>query len=702
MKKRLPLIITAVFCLQLLQGQVTQINSNKSLQLTYQLTNNKAVYMSGTDKTLWVTDGTLGGTIQLSADIKFAKELGSTAFLNGKFIFAATTPATGTELFITDGTPAGTLLLSDINAGTASSNPGEGAMLNGILYFTADRLAEGRELWRTDGTPGGTAIVKDIVTGTGSSNYPNKFHLFSNGAYLLFMARTPASGVELWRSDGSNGGTVLLKDINTNAADSSGVESFFTLNSLVLFVANNFTNGFELWKTDGTPGGTVLVKDINPGITGSKASFYFGSIVFNNRAYFSADDGTNGEEIWGTNGTEAGTSLLKNIEPGAGSSVDFVVLAVITPAKFIFTSTNSTISRNQLWESDGTTAGTKLFKAFDGVDVPLTLPNFNSSPTGNQTLFQGNKFFFTASTAAQGNELWISDGVDGTPAHTQIVKDINPGSTDGIDASNGSYIYTSTTFFFPANNGTNGLELFKTDGTLAGTAMVADIVTIPAVGSDPTLSFSLVNGKVLFEANNGDDPINTDLYAVDGIFTPLPVSLVAFTVTLKSGDGMLSWVTLQELNSKNFTVQRSFDGQVFENIGTVTAMGNSATRRTYALVDAGIAGSGKSVVYYRLLATDIDGKSTLSPVITLKLNGGYKWTVKMINNPLQGNMKVLLSGITQNVQLSIVDMSGKKIYTTSRIAANGLVSIPVTNLPQGLYTLIAETNNERKTIRFVK
>ena len=88
----------------------------------------------------------------------------------------------------------------------------------------------------------------------------------------------------------------------------------------------------------------------------------------------------------------------------------------------------------------------------------------------------------------------------------------------------------------------------------------------------------------------------------------------------------LAWVTLQELNSKNFTVQRSFDGQVFENIGTVAAMGNSATRRTYALVDAGIAGSGKSVVYYRLLATDIDGKSTLSPVITLKLNGGYQWT----------------------------------------------------------------------------
>ena len=277
-------------------------------------------------------------------------------------------------------------------------------------------------------------------------------------------------------------------------------------------------------------------------------------------------------------------------------------------------------------------------------------------------------------TAAEGTELWISDGVDSTAAHTNIVEDINPGPGGITDTTSISYIYTSGALYFPANNGSMGPELWKSDGTEAGTDIVADIIT-GAVGSDPSVNFFLVNGKILFTANNGDSPALTDLYAVDGTFLPLPIKLRDFTVIAKSADAILNWHTSQELNSKDFTIQRSFDGLGFRNIGTVAASGTTSNAHAYSFIDPGIVNSGKNIIYYRLLITDKDGKSMLSPVITLKLKNTGKWNVRLLSNPVSDNVKLVLSGITQNVQLSIIDMSGKKLYSGSLSALNGQISI---------------------------
>ncbi|CAN5637887.1 hypothetical protein BH11BAC3_BH11BAC3_27120 [soil metagenome] len=704
MKKMLLVCVSVFIGTYCVQAQITQINSNRSLQADYPLSNNKSVYVSATDQTLWVTDGTLAGTIQLSNTIKFIDDIGSIVFLDGKLIFAGNTLAEGNELFITDGTPAGTKLLKDINPGIASSSPDyESALLNGYIYFTAERPAEGRELWRTDGTPGGTTLVKDIVTGPNSSNYPGKYHLFSNGSYLLLMAKTPSFGVELWRSDGTDAGTFLLKDINPHNDDSSSVQLFYKFNNLVLFRANTFAEGNETWKTDGIAGGTTILKDINPGSTSSSSLFSFPYyFTFNNHAYFSADDGTNGNEIWYTDGTMANTFILKNIEPLGGSSFDILPDAVIVGNKFIFPSTDLFGSRYQLWESDGTPGGTQLFKDFDGTDAPVLFIAYNiNSPTFAQQLFQGNKFLFMASTATQGNELWISDGVDGTVTHTHIVKEINPGIDDGIDPSNGSYIYTSAGLHFPANNGSQGLELWKSDGTAGGTNIVADLVTgMP--GSKPDVNFWLTNGKILFEANNGDDLFETDLYAVDGTFTPLPITLADFTVTQKSADAILQWHTLQEFNSRDFVIQRSFDGIRFENAGTVAAAGTSANSRAYSFTDVGVINNRINTIYYRLLSTDKDGKSAISPVIVLKLKNTGAWTIKLAANPVRGNIKVILAGIKAKVQLSIMDMTGKRIYSNSIPAVNGQISLPIDNVATGTYLLIAESDGEKRTLQFVK
>ena len=136
-----------------------------------------------------------------------------------------------------------------------------------LYILVRELLQKGRELWRTDGTGPGTTLVKDIVPGPDSSNREGNYHLTSSGTYLLFAANNAASGLELWKSDGTGAGTTLLKEINTgNAnADSSNPHNFYPLNGSFLFTATDATHGEELWTTDGTAGGTALVKDINPG-----------------------------------------------------------------------------------------------------------------------------------------------------------------------------------------------------------------------------------------------------------------------------------------------------------------------------------------------------------------------------------------------------------------------------------------------------
>jgi ELWxxDGT repeat protein len=710
MKKKVLITAWVAIVVITAQSQVTQINSNKSLQITFPLSNTKAIAVSAIDSSIWVTDGTLAGTFQISPTVKFE---GGGGLISGQFIFRGSSVATGSEIYKTDGTVGGTVLVSDIYPGAPGSNPADFSEMNGFIYFSAFTVAAGRELWRTNGTLAGTTLVKDIVPGNASSNQEHQYHIFSNGNYLLFAAGPAATGVELWKSDGTDAGTNLLTDINSGnaGADSSNPNSFYPYNNMVLFTAKNSFNGSEIWRTDGTFAGTFLLKDINPGTAGStdveifpgfSIPLFLGFHIFNNRAYFQASDGVNSGDVWVTNGTSTGTTLVKTIVSGTALSITVLADAVNLPGKFIFP-VSDLVGRSELWESDGTPGGTTLFKSFSPIapdDIPVILiPYFGDFLNGSfgQSLFQGNKFFFTGPTPSQGYELWLSDG---TAGGTALVKDIFPGVTSSLESTVPSYVYTTGALYFPANNGVNGQELWKSDGTNGGTTMVADIVT-GLLGSDPLLSGFIINGKIIFEADNGDSPTETDLYAVDGTFTPLPVSLADFTVAAVADDAVLNWHTLQELNSKDFTIQRSFDGGHFNDIGTVVALGNSSTRHGYTFTDAGIINSGQSILYYRLLSTDIDGKSAYSNVITLKLKN-TPWSVRLLTNPVVGDIRLATKGITGNVRFAINDLSGKSVYKSKLQTANGIVNIPASGLLHGLYVLVITNGAERKSIPFIK
>ena len=719
MKRSLLFCVAALLSILNIFGQVTQINNNKSLQVIYPLSSSKTIVISEIDSSIWVSDATLPGTVQISPTVKFEGEGG---VIGGSFIFRGSTTATGSEIYKTDGTPGGTVLVKDIVGGSTGSDPGDFAPFNGFIYFSASTAADGRELWRTDGTAGNTNLFKDIKPGVNGSNTIDNYNITSGPSYFLFAAQGATEGIELWKSDGSAAGTVLLKDINTGnaGADSSNPREFYYYNSMFLFLAADATHGEEIWKTDGTPGGTSLVKDINTGTTSSTVYNYspvpgfnfpypifFGFHTFNNKVYFNATDGASVGEIWSSDGTAGNTTLLKDIVPGAFDPLNpiptiFVIVAVNLPTKFIF-GVSDHASQNELWESDGTPGGTKVFKSFtpvDPTDFPFVFVPYSinySSMSISQQLFMGSKFFFVASTSTQGYELWISDG---TVAGTNIVKDINPGAASAIDPSNSiSYLYTNTNLFFAATDATHGNELWKTDGTSANTSLVQDIY-LNAGNASPQLALLNPAGTIFFTATDGDDVNHTDLFVVNGTFQPLPIQLLDFAVAAKTNDALLQWSTSREINSKSFTIQRSYDAQNFEDVGTLQSVGNSSGKTTYSFTDAGIVNSGKAEVYYRLLLTDEDGKFAWSKVILLKLKN-TKWSVKVISNPVKNGVHILLQGITGDAKISIIDASGRRMYSKQYNNTNGDVYID-TRISTGTYLLEAIYDGERKIIKFVK
>jgi ELWxxDGT repeat protein len=159
---------------------------------------------------------------------------------------------------------------------------GNFAVLGGKTYFSGKSAAEGDELWVTDGTPAGTTLVKDIRTGS-SPSYPHYF--YTVGGKVLFVANDGVNGTELWVTDGTSAGTVLLKDIEAGSGSSipgatadissgSGArgDGMNVINGKLYFSAVTTAAGREPWVSDGTAAGTQMIADVNSGATGSMAT----------------------------------------------------------------------------------------------------------------------------------------------------------------------------------------------------------------------------------------------------------------------------------------------------------------------------------------------------------------------------------------------------------------------------------------------
>ena len=705
MKTNLRVWLTALsaFILHFSYAQVTLVSDNTNLESGFVLPNGVPLLISS-DNHLYTTNGTTATL--LTNDV--TGDTTSGIVFNNQFYFGGANTSNDVELWVTNGTTAGTHLVQNISA-AGSSAPDNFFVLNNRLYFTADDGVHGRELWSSDGSVNGATLVSDI-NGTATGSIADDANFFQNGSTVFFPAtntgklglyKVTSGGIslvkenlggdillspllyaaalgnkvvftvqtsgflgsgQLWATDGTLSGTLLLKDFGVGSASFFFPTPVLFNNAIYFTYIDIFSSNSSLWKTDGTAGNTVSVRSFGVNSDDFSTVTLLDAAVFNNRLYFTAYDSTYGNEMWSTAGDSASTTLLKDINPDANSSNPFFLL------------------------DEGA-----LVKA---VNSGTSLSNFSFSQF--HTVYNG-KLYFTADDGTHGTELWSTDG---TANNTSLVKDINTGG-DGLDGSLLLAYYTSNGIYFSADDGASGDEPWLTNGTDGGTNRVADINTNATEGSNPSYLF-IYNNQLYLNASNGG--ASTDLYKINQSVTALPVSLLSFAAAKQSQSVLLSWTTANEVNTSRFTVERSIDGAHFSEAGTVAALNNNAVNNNYQFTDMSALQTGSSVLYYRLKTTDKDGTYSYSSVLKVQLQNGV-FTFTLSPNPVRNQLTVSFSaGNAAHTTLRVTDANGRQlfqqVYASSQTAVQQ--NINVSKFLSGIYFIQLITDKETKALKFVK
>ena len=427
---------------------------------------NKIVFAAADDihgEEVWVTDGTTLGTSLFEAfnPNPGDSKLSDFTILGTNLYFSARDDVHGVEPWISDGTASGTHIVSDVVAGEGSSQPkGFTQTANGVAFYANDDVdptsdywslyvtdgtsggtsklkatfvtdginavtlnnesyfvgkdGNGQELWKTNGTLAGTVMLKDIQAGP-SSTFDWSVDWIKVFGNLILFAPTYATATfysDPWVTDGTGAGTQLLKAIFPDQYGGSYPEDGVSSGTSFFFTARDADYDRETYVTDGTPAGTSLVKDINA--TGDASTILLNSI--NGKIVFLANDDINGFELWASDGTAGGTEMIKDFSLGSLSTT--FLYSSAKDANFIYFLVQPDSQNWQLWKTDGSAPGTTLIYTFAATDGP--------NPSGHSEMISaGSYIFFDFCTVAEGCEIWRSDK---TAPGTRIFWDANPGS----------------------------------------------------------------------------------------------------------------------------------------------------------------------------------------------------------------------------------------------------------------------------------
>lgn len=329
-----------------------------------------------------------------------------------------------------------------------SSGPDQLTPAGSVVYLTADDGVSGRELWKSDGTGAGTVLVKDVVPGSDSVRF--RWLCAVNGS--VFFLTGESDFLELWKSDGTSDATRLLKRFDRKTLQYDEITHPRPLNNVLVFLVNSRDTGRELWVSDGTEAGTRILRDIFPGSEGASP---FDFAYFRGLLFFSALSPAEGRELWQTDGTEAGTVLFKDIAPGGVSSAPY---GLIVFQNVLYFGATDRAHGSELWRCDGTPGSIRL-----AVDLNPGPQSSNVTPV---TVFKQSLLL----TTSRGKRLFSMNARD------QAVQ---------LDRQNFTYlegfITTPARVYFRAHMdfGSFHSEFWQTDGTPAGT------IAVPSGGGEP-------------------------------------------------------------------------------------------------------------------------------------------------------------------------------------------------------------------------
>ncbi|MBX7052138.1 MAG: T9SS type A sorting domain-containing protein [Flavobacteriales bacterium] len=457
-------------------------------------------------------------------------------------------------------------LVKDINPGDNSANVVELTKTGSDFHFFATDGVHGTELWRTDGTDAGTYMIKDIYPGEqgcGSSYWLPSITSLNNEVF--FIANDGEHGMELWKTDRTEAGTIMVKNINGSYTDSfyniQMSSTYMTaMGDHVYFCAFTNTYGTELWKSDGTEAGTVLVTDIMPGTNSSKPQFM---TAIGDRIYFGAKSPENLLSIYVTDGTEAGTIHLANAKISESDHEDCKHFVELNGYVYFAASPTSDgdILNKELWRTDGTPQGTGLFMEFNPDQID------DSDPRYLHVI--NNKLFFGV-TNTSNDVYYISDGTtNGTIPLTDINGDEVETAGDFIGTS--SVAFGDNVMYIPSTWNGNPV-IYKTDGTPTGTIRVGQspdyMGNYSSVGRRNHAV--VIDGKLLFDSydeENGCNAIFQNDGTSAGIFRTAPCTEYESPTDFENlGNQALVYMVspLNEFHGELYTVLPDFTSTIGE------------------------------------------------------------------------------------------------------------------------------------------
>lgn len=603
--------------------------------------------------------------------------------MNGAVYFIADNGTSGRELFKSNGTPSGTMLVKDIMPGTKRSGIENMTAVNSNVFFTANDGIHGAELWKSNGTPAGTVLVRDMTPGRAGSHGEDDFEYpmagFTNINGTLFFAAYQASVYYIWKSDGTAGGTVPLQEA-TGPTLSNPKPQFAYLNGAIyyfngtevnynseyflyrmdedgsnqvqlkslsfpdyynpyypnivsvgdhLYFSGHYDRGMTLFKSDGTREGTNVFLDVRPITISSHPD---NLTAFNGKIYFTTDideaavgDYTLSDALWETDGTSVGTreiaddfsnarlaaaddylylmedgyTLWRLDKSGALNAVktfqDYIsVQQMITVGNVVYLS-----STDDLWRSDGTPEGTFPLVSAKGI---------------NSLTKVGSGVMFRTGTSDGDEELWKSSG---TPETTVRIKTIRSGG--GIASRYYPTAVMNNIFYFVANDGIHGNEVWRSNGTSSGTYMAFDINGNDKVESDnmefDIASMAVFQNTLYFSARqiivDDDDFWSLRSYQGSGsstgylrtdnpLMTIIPAKDRLYLLSLKTdrsrelwtyqpGQPLLMLAPLDELYYDWFKFTHEFDYEVINDVMYYASSGGRSLWRTDGTVCGTVA-----------------------------------------------------------------------------------------------------------------